>query len=266
MGKTPPAADADRYIVPGLARGLHLLQCFTPERQRLSLGDMAGALGVTRSAMFRIAYTLADLGFLAHDAQSHTYALGPAVVRLGYGYLAARELVEVATPVLERLRDKTGWSAHLGALEGRDVLYLLRAPARRGAASIVHVGSRLPAHATSMGRVLLAWLPEDALAALYKTVKPAGVTARTATTLRALAAQAKTDRARGFVAQAGDFETAIASIAAPVRDLSGKAVAAINISAARTVLDGAAWHAALAPLVRDAAAEISAALGWDDQG
>lgn len=263
MRKTP-GNGADRYIVPGLVRGLEVLQAFTPERPRLTLGELAEATGVTRSAVFRIAYTLTELAFLVHDAQGRTYALGPAVLRLGYGFLASRELVEVALPHLEALRDATGWSAHLGTREGTEVLYLLRFPTRRGLASIVHVGSRLPAHATSMGRVLLADLDAAALADLYRDARLVGVGPRTPTTLPALLAQARADARRGYVVQVGEFEQGVASVAAALRDVGGGTVAAINVAG---VAGRASDTAPDSPVVRhllEAAAAISRGLGFID--
>ncbi|MEP4420766.1 MAG: helix-turn-helix domain-containing protein [Nitratireductor sp.] len=111
----------DKYLVPGLIRGLEVLRAFTPECREMSLSDIARRLGTTRSAAFRAVYTLAHHGYLLHDAQRGHYMLGPAVLRLGYGYLATRELVEIALPELEKLRDATDWSAHLGVRDGRDV-------------------------------------------------------------------------------------------------------------------------------------------------
>jgi DNA-binding IclR family transcriptional regulator len=253
--------EADRYLVPGLVRGLVVLQAFSPERPQLSLRELANAVGVTRSAVFRIAYTLVELGFLTHHPATRSYTLGPAVLRLGYGYLASRELVQVALPHLEALRDRTGWSAHLGVLEGRDLVYLLRVPTRQGLASIVHVGSRLPAHATSMGRVLLAALDEVEIVQLYRDAQLAGVSASTATSLTALLTQLREDRERGHVAHIGGFEAGVASAAAPLRDVSGRVVAAINVSAASTLTDEAEIAERILPQLLSAAATLSRALG-----
>ena len=151
MDKTD--TDEDRYLVPGLLRGFAVLDAFTSERQELTLSDIARSLGLSRSAAFRTVYTLAHLGFLLHDARRQTYALGPAVLRLGHGYMASRELVQIALPEIEALRDETDWSTHLGVRDGKSVLYMLRVASRMGMGSIVHVGSRLPAAATTMGQV-----------------------------------------------------------------------------------------------------------------
>ena len=227
MGET---AD-DRYLVPALARGLAALLAFTDDRPRLTLGELAAAVGVTKSAVFRIAHTLTQLGVLLHDSRARTYALGPAVLRLGSGALASRDVLGAALPALERLRDGTGWSGHLGMLDGREVVYLLRVPAGSGGTSIVHVGSRLPAHATAMGRVLLAGLPDDALAEAYRDAPLPRIATGTPTTVAALVARARRDRTRGHVVHLGEFETGMASVAAPILGGQGRVVAAMNLSA-----------------------------------
>ena len=157
-----------RYLVPALMRGLAILQELSGERRHMTLSEVAATLHVTRSSAYRLLVTLGHLGFVAFDPDSKTYALGAEVLRLGYGYLASRDLVEVATPHLMRLRDRTGWSAHLGELHGRDVVYLARVPTRRSIASTVHAGTRLPASVTTMGRVLLSELPDLEIRKLYR--------------------------------------------------------------------------------------------------
>lgn len=268
MGKTldqPPATGSagDKYLVPGLLRGLQVLQDFTPEEREMTLSQIARRLGTTRSAAFRTVYTLAQQGYLLHDPNSGRYALGPAVLRLGYGYLASRELVEIALPELERLRDATDWSAYLGVRDGRFVLYMLRVPSHMGLASIVHVGSRLPAAGTTMGRVLLADLCEDDLIRLYRDETYQNAPGRTPRSLGELVAQWRRDRKADAIVQIGKFETGIASIAAPVRDIEGRVVAAINITQATSSDTSAVIEGGLRQKVVDAAAAITRLLGGD---
>jgi DNA-binding IclR family transcriptional regulator len=260
MDKTnpPPSSEEDRYLVPGLMRGLQVLQAFTPEHRERSLGDIAAHLGVTKSAAFRAVYTLTHLGYLLHDARAGLYTLGPAVLRLGYGYLASRDLVEVALPELERLRDETDWSTHLGVRDGRSVLYLLRQPSRMGMSSIVHVGSRLPAAGTTLGRVLLADMEEADLRALFRDETWDRLPGRTPQSFADLLGQWHRDRGAGTVVQIDRFESGIASVAAPVRDLSGRTVAAI--SAARAGMGAEAAEALKEP-VAATARRIAALLG-----
>jgi DNA-binding IclR family transcriptional regulator len=226
------ADKTDPYLVPGLMRGLNVLDAFKPDRREMSLSKIAGVLGISRSAAFRSVYTLAHLGYLLHDTRTHTYTLGPAVLRLGHGYIAARELVQVALPELERLRDETDWSAHLGVRDGRTVIYMLRVPSRMGMGSIVHVGSRLPAAATTMGRVLLTDLDEGSLVALYREESYDQAPGGTPRSMADLIEQWRRDRQSEIVVQIGNFERGMASVAAPVRDISGSIIGAINATRA----------------------------------
>jgi len=257
MGKTP---QTDRYIVPGLQRGLELLQIFTAAAPRHTQAEMAAALGVTRSAVFRIVYTLTQQGFLLHDPATRQYILGPGVLRLGEGLQGSRSLLEIARPVLEQLRDETGWSAHLAVREGREALYLLRIPRRRGQASIVRIGSRLPAEATAMGRVLLAGLSEEALLELYRDVALRRTAPGAPGSLAALLKRARADRARGIVAHLGTFEAGIASIAAPIREASGSVIAAINLSAAIEEAESAARREVITAALLQATLRIARGL------
>lgn len=256
-----PDTGEDRYLVPGLVRGLKALQCFTPETPNLGLSEIAAKLGVTRSAAFRTVYTLSQMGCLLHDARANSYALGPGVLRLGYGYLATRETVELAQPELERLRDRTGWSAHMGVMDGTSVLYVLRVPARNADTSIVHVGSRLPVQTTTMGRVFLADMTDAELTDLFRRDRLQGGRL-SAGGLDAWLAHARQGRGAAAIVHAGDFEAGIASAAAPLRDMTGRVAAAINITAPMTdgriaELDGGAR----AELV-ESARRISVLLGW----
>lgn len=270
-----PAAGGDlseRYLVPALIRGLNILQELSGERRRLTLSEVAAALHVTRSSAYRLLFTLGHMGFVAFDSETKTYALGPQVLQLGYGYLAARDLVEVAMPHLVRLRDRTGWSAHLGELHGRDVVYLARVATRRSIASTVHVGTRLPARATTMGRILLAGLTDAEVRELYRDDPGGSFGAKAPATIAGLIEQLGSDRALGAVVQNSGYEPGVASIAAPVRDMTGHVVAAINISAVALLTNDAELNGPLKAEVIAAAEAISrdlghkAAGGSDDKG
>lgn len=255
QGESVEAAADDRYLVPALIRGLDILKTLSNGRARQSLTDVSSSLGVTRSSAYRLLFTLNHLGLVEFDAETKTYALGPQVLSLGYGYLQARDIVEVAMPHLVRLRDRTGWSAHLGELSGRDVLYLSRVATRRSIASTVHVGTRLPARVTTMGRVLLAGLADDELRDLFhgEALGAGGVAG--------LLRQVGEDRARVAVAQNSTYEPGIASVAAPVRDMTDRVIAAINISTVAMLTDEAELNGALRAEVLAAAEAISRDLG-----
>jgi DNA-binding IclR family transcriptional regulator len=259
---TPDADMSERYLVPALIRGLTVLQELSGERRRLTLSEVAAALAVTRSSAYRLLFTLCHLGFVVLDAETKTYASGSQVLRLGYGYLASRDLVEVAMPHLVRLRDRTGWSAHLGELHGRDVVYLARVATRRSIASTVHVGARLPARATTMGRILLSGRSSNEVRELYRDDPVAAFAGNAPTTLAGLIDQLACDRAKGVVVQNSGYEPGVDSIAAPIRDMTGHIVAAINISVVALLTNDAELNGPLKAEVLAAAGAISRDLGY----
>jgi DNA-binding IclR family transcriptional regulator len=258
----PDGESSERYLVPALIRGLNILQELSGER-RLTLSEVAAALDVTRSSAYRLLFTLCHLGFVDFDTDTKTYALGSQVLRLGYGYLASRDLVEVAMPHLLRLRDRTGWSAHLGELHGRDVVYLARVATRRSIASTVHVGARLPARATTMGRVLLSGLSNEEVRELYRDERFSAIDGNAPATLPGLIEQLDGDRAKGVVVQHSGFEPGVDSIAAPIRDMTGAIVAAINISVVALLTNDGELNGPLKAEVLAAADAISRDLGHD---
>ncbi|QXT38255.1 IclR family transcriptional regulator [Gymnodinialimonas ceratoperidinii] len=213
-------SENDPYAVPALVRGLKLLQAFTPQQPEQTMAQLAQKLGITRSAVFRTVHTLVQEGFLLAVPDGKHFRLGPAVLRVSYGYLASRELLEVAQKPLEAMRDQLDWSGHLGVLDGRQILYLMRLPASDGLSSLVHVGSRLPVTMTAMGRVLLTQKTEPQIRRLLDGQPKLAIE-------RALAAW-QTDRASPSVIHNGSFETGLCSVAAPIYDMSGDVVAAIS--------------------------------------
>lgn len=216
--------DEDRYAVPALERGLRILGLFTRERRRLSLTEIARALDLSRSSVFRLLFTLERGGFLSRVGDRQ-YELGTGVLQLGFSVLVQQDVAETSRPLLETLRDQVGASAHLGVLEGREVLYLVRIPSLQPLISNITVGSRLPASTTTMGRILLASLPSQALQALFPDAE-----------LKALAGQLSSDRERGFVATESVYERGLVSVAAPVQDAARRVIAAINVSAPAALL------------------------------
>jgi DNA-binding IclR family transcriptional regulator len=251
----------ERYLVPALIRGLKILGTLSRESSKLTLSEAAASLGTTRSSAYRLLYTLEHLGFVEYDSQSKNYALGPQVLALGYGYLASRDIIDVAMSHLIRLRDRTGWSAHLGELHGRDVVYVARVATRRSIASIVHVGTRLPAHATTMGRILLSSLSDQEIRDLYSQDLNRSFNLSPYLDIAGLLKQIAADRAEGIVVQNSGYEPGVASVAAPIRDVSGRTVAAINVSAVALLANEVELNGPLRAEVLATAAAISRDLG-----
>lgn len=251
----------DRYLVPGLVRGLELLEAFSPEQPSLTLSQLSRAIGLSRSSAYRLVYTLAELGFLARDPVTKSYSLGARVLKLGFTYLASQDMVDLARPQLEALRDKTNCSAHFGILDGADVVYLLRAADRNAVTSQVNVGTRLPAYATSLGRAILAEMPAVDVRARFASVAFRQFTKQSPAHTEDLLRLLQQDHARGFAISRSAFESGIASVAAPVFDSHGVVVAAVNIATPESSPSAKLLEGKLKDAVLEAARTISLWLG-----
>ncbi|MGH7006099.1 MAG: IclR family transcriptional regulator, partial [Alphaproteobacteria bacterium] len=218
-------------------------------------------VGMTRSAAYRLVYTLAELGFLVRHPERKSYRLGPRVLSLGFAYLASQEVAEIARPHLEALRDRTDCSAHLAVLDGTEIVYIARFADKKALTSRITVGTRFPAHATSMGRAILAQFPAEDVRRRFNGATLARFSATTPTTVKALQSVLDADRARGYVVSRSGFEAGIASVAAPVFDADGAVVAAINISTPESTLSGNAIETTIKDQVVNSAKTISEWLG-----
>jgi len=252
------ASTANKYIVPALAQGLGILSLFGGENRSLTAPEIARRLSLPRTKVFRLLHTLQSMDYLRCGEDKRQFVLGPALLRGGFEYLASLDLVEVAQPILQRLRERTGLSSHMAMRDGREIVYVSRFPARSIISSGVSVGTRLPVHATVMGRMTILDMDDKELAALFRGYTKQRFTKQTPTSLKALKAHLQQDRARGYAVSQAFFEDGVSAIAAPVRDGDGHIVAAINITAVNAApLDEQAIHGELKDAVLEAAGEIS---------
>jgi DNA-binding IclR family transcriptional regulator len=169
--------------------------------------------------------------------------------------------VQLSNPILSQLRDKTQCSAHLAVLHGTEIVYLTRHASPHAVTSNVSVGTRLPAHASVMGRVLLADLSSSALHALYKDKPLQRFTPKTPTTIASLERLLIEDRRLGYVIGSSYYERGVTSVAAPIRDHTGKVIAAINVAIVDTLVDESAVYGKITAETCAAAASISAMVG-----
>jgi DNA-binding IclR family transcriptional regulator len=230
MNKPDSVEDggAEKYSVPGLERGLRLLCEFSHKDKTLTAPELAKRLDVPRSTVFRLLTTLERMGFVERTDGGRDYRLGMAVLRLGFEYLASLELTELGRPLLERLRDELGYSCNLVVRDGRSIVYVAKSANPSAFVSSVNVGTRLPAHATVLGRVLLEDMSLQQLRDLYPEEHLEVFSANTPKTVLELFNLVQQDRERGYVLQEGFFERGISTAAAPVRDRTGNIVAALG--------------------------------------
>ncbi len=254
--------DTDRYTVPGLERGLRILAEFSRREPVLTAPEIARRLGVPRSTVYRLLVTLENMGFVERTDDGRAHRLGLAVLRLGFEYLAAQGMTELARPILERMRDDSGYATSLVVRDGRDIVYVLRAASRSPFASAVSIGTRLPAHATVLGHVLLADLSLSQLRALYPEPRLEAISANTPTSVDALFDVVQQTRQRGHVLAEAYFEAHIGTVAAPVFGENGHVVAALGLTVPGVrIADD--QRAGLVAQVRGAATQLSTLLNYD---
>ena len=252
----------DVYFVPGLQRGLHVLEVIAEARQPLGATEIARQIGVTRSSAFRLIYTLRHMGFLEIARDGRSFTLGPRVLNIGFAYLASMDIIDVARADLELLRDRTNVSAHLSIRDGGEMLYLICIQTRSGFLSTINVGARFPAYATPMGWLLLSDLSTRELAALYGGVAMHKLTSQTPTDIATLAQRISQAVIDGYVLSRAIIEPGGSSIAAPVQNKSGKVVAAIDIAGPDSAFDIARLDREYLTEVLSTARRISARLGY----
>lgn len=249
-----------RYVVPGLERGLRMLQLFDRKRRALTVAEMARALTVPRSTAFRLARTLEIFGFLERDGDH--YGIGPAVLRLGFESIAALDLSELGRPVVERLCEASGLPSQLVIRDGREVVVVLKSSPPGALVTNVTVGTRFPAHATILGRVLLSDVDDVTLSGLYRGSTLPKVGPHTPRSLAELKRLLRQDRTCGYAVSEAFFEQGISAVAAPVKGEDGRIVAAISLAVQRSTLEPATFRERLVTLVVRAADELSHRLNY----
>ncbi len=255
------ADTADKYIVPALERGLKLLGEFSRENRSLSPPELARRLGLPRTTVFRLLNTLEAGGFVERSAGGNEYRLGMAVLRLGFEVLASLELTELGQPIIERLCAEVHYPCNIVVRDGRSIVYVAKVTPPTPLTSSVRVGTRLPAHATVLGRVLLEDLSLAELRALYPEGQLEAHTANTPKTVLDLFNLVQSDRQRTVVVGEGFYEASISTIAAPVRDHSTRIVAALGATIPSAHVDER-QQGALMQQVRAAADQLSRHLNY----
>lgn len=248
-----------------LERGLAVLSAFNPERPLIGVSELSRELGLSRSTAHRYITTLARLGYLKQDTVSKRYRLGPKVLDLGFSAINSMELREVSAPHLRELSDATGFTVNLAILDGVDVVYIDRC--RTGQAGQVeidlnlHVGARLPAYCTAMGKAIVAFLPAEQQDELIRRVdfRPRGP--NTLTSPEAFRRELERIRETGLAVNDEELAYGLRSIAAPIHAHSGEVVAALNLAVHRTMGSMADLVARYAPAVQQTARDISTGMG-----
>lgn len=248
-----------KYVVPGLDRGLRLLGLFSKQDAELTLTEINRRLRVPYATTYRLLHTL-ELHGLLHKTKVG-FRLGPGILRLGYQYLSSMDLVEIARPILVQLRDITQGSANLGVLDGVDVVYIAHIPSTQAIATRLEVGSRMVAHSSSIGRLLLGAMPEENVRRIFKgngLKRPDGSRHRS---IDEMITSVQRDEKRGYVITKGAYHPGIIAVAAPIFDRSGAPVAGLNVSGLASDWDSRFIEGQIKDQVCAAAHSVSKLLG-----
>jgi IclR family pca regulon transcriptional regulator len=254
-----------KYFIESLARGLAVLSAFDPTHTELSLAEIAKVANVSRPSALRIGYTLTRLGYLMRNSATHGYRIGPKALSLGMATLSSMSLVDTAEPFLRDLRDATRENIKMAVLQGSEIVYVSRFASQLEVNISIYVGTRLPAAITSIGRVILAFLPEDVA---LDVVERSGLTAETTpsiTTLEGVMSELRLIRDRGYTINDQGLMREIRSAAAPIIDAAGHPVAGINVTVSSQRITAADLEERLVPLLVATARSISRLLPPDPQ-
>lgn len=260
----PLAADADPAPRPGdsyvqsFARGLAVIRSFSAAAPQQTLSEVAARTGLTRAGARRILLTLQTLGYVVSDGKQ--FRLTPRILDLGFAYLSSMPMWNLAEPVMEQLAEQVQESCSAAVLDGADIVYVLRVSTHKIMSISLGAGSRLPAYCTSMGRVLLAGLPEDEARALLAAQPRPAHTRHTLTDIDALMARLNKARTQGWALVDQELEEGLISVAAPIVDRQGRVIAALNVSGQANRTSARVMQAEFLPSLLLAARQISALL------
>ena len=262
--RTTPSSTLDQYagdpnFMTSLARGLLVIQSFTPQTPHMTISQLSVKTGLSRAAVRRCLYTLSKLGFAGAEDGSR-YALRPRMLTLSNTYAASSSLTTSAQPILERMSAAHRESFSVATLDGDDIVYVARTTVSRVMSVDLHIGSRLPAYCTSMGRVLLAYLPPDQLENYLARVDLVPHTTRTIISTEKLRLALRNVRRNGYALVDQELEVGLRSLAVPVYGPSGRVTATVNLSGNAPRMPVYDMQTRFLPHLRNAALELAAFL------
>jgi IclR family pca regulon transcriptional regulator len=252
-----------RYYVSALARGMQILEVFSSESPHLSLTEIALLAGMDKSTAFRLVYTLQHLHYLERDPDTRQYRPGLKLLQLGFAALNSLGIVDIAQPYLKALSIQCGETTNMSVRDGREIVYVARNKTQQILNVNLHIGSRLPVWCTSMGKAQLIDLSPDDLRDLLGEGPYPAPGSRAAVCLDVLLAELDAVRRRGYAINDEELTAGLRSVAVPIRNGSGRIVAAINISVPSARVSRPELDTHLAPMVQATADRISRALGTD---
>jgi len=253
------SAQRPRYFINSIAKGLAVLEAFSEAGHPLTLSQIANALKANNTTATRLCYTLTELGFIQKDEQKR-YHLTPKILTLGHAYISGLAWYEVAQYYLERLFKEVQETVSLSILEGSEIIFVLRIRKRKYLPFDIQVGTKLPVYCTAMGKVLMAMGPPQKTQSILRGLEFKSLTAHTIMDSDKFLEELERVRKKGYGINDEELSIGNRSVAAPILDEKGYAVAAIHIAVPTTAYNRNQIEKTLAPQVIKTAREISEAL------
>jgi IclR family transcriptional regulator, pca regulon regulatory protein len=251
-----------RYNVEALARGLDILGLFSPQNTSLSLMEVASLLELNKSTVFRLVSTLESMGYLERDPQTRRYRPSLKILHLGYTVINSLEVRQVARPHLESLSREVEETVSLCVLDGNHVIYVDRVRNKSIVGVLLKIGSRIPAHSATVGKVLLADLTPGELDTFLNSAELTPCTTRSISEREALLAELSKVKKNGYAICDGELAVGLRAAGAPIYNHEQKAIAAVNVSGSSTTITLSHLKKVIVPAVVRTAAQISFALGY----
>jgi IclR family transcriptional regulator, pca regulon regulatory protein len=255
----------NQYYVEALGRGLAILGCFVDGPSHLSLAELCERVNLNRGTTFRLLRTLEHAGYVSQDPSSKKYQLTLKVLDLQRAALRGLDVATHARPLMEQINERFEESVSVAILEGTSIRYIARVPSRRIMSINLDVGSKLPAHATSLGKVLLAGLTEAEISSLYEGIELKWFTDKTIVTFESLIMAVYQTGRLGFAINDEELEVGLRSVSAPIHDHTGRVIAAMNVSVSSARMSVEFLETHVAPILVEATMEVSTYLGYRTQ-
>jgi len=251
--------------IKSLEKAVNIICLLSQHGSPIKLENVVTMSGAKKTSCFRILQTLIRSGFVSKDQETKGYFIGPRMISIGLSALDSRGVRELALPFMKDLREKTGTTVNLAILSGPEVIFVERLQSAHIVETNLRVGSRLPVHLSSMGKAILAYLPEPELEATLRQIRFERKTEKTISSTKALKEELKEIRKKGFALNNEELEKGLFAIAAPLRNHAGVAVAAMNISFPLMRHSKEEAMKVFCPLVLDACRKVSFSLGFQER-
>lgn len=253
------------YIIQSVSHALDILESFTKTEDELGVTELSKRLGLHKNNVFRLLATLEHRGYIEQNKQTENYRLGPKTLQIGSTFIEQRECRRQARPVLESLMAATGETAVVAVLRANKVIYMDSVETNKTVRAVSRIGAMLPAHCTAVGKVQLAFLPQEDILRLYPEQELPGLTPTSIRSRDALLTDLKMIAGQGYALENEECELEVRSIAVPIRDFMRNVVAAVGIVApANRLSDERLTNGDIIKLLSEAGRTISAKMGYSE--